>query len=55
VLSHPECAVLFDPLFATRKEGKKNKNPFFSQSEEKVVERSNDRMSQLCGMHLITN
>jgi len=44
--THPDDATLVDPLSALRKEGKKNKNPLFMRSIERVVERSNDRVSK---------
>ena len=53
-LTHPDIASLVDPLFAARKEGvplsRNNfytfQNPLYAKGEERVVERSKDRVSQ---------
>ncbi len=53
-LTHPDFAKpLVDPLFAARKEGisriikfNKLKFPLSAKGEERVVERSNDRVSK---------
>jgi hypothetical protein len=47
-LTHPDIAMLVAPL-CFRKEGEDGKNgkTLFLRSEERVVERSNDRVSKL--------
>jgi len=44
-ITHPDCASLVDPLFAARKEGKRFFIPSFRLAGERVVERSDDRVS----------
>jgi len=52
--THPDIATLVDPLFAARKEGTVSfmikfilsPNPLYAKGEERVVERSKDRVSE---------
>ena len=52
--THPDIVSLVDPLFATRKEGDSVYNinfilslyPLYAKGEERVVQRSVDRVSQ---------
>jgi hypothetical protein len=48
-ITHPDYASLVDSLFAARKEGNFFfyfiHNPLSAEGEERVVERSNDRVS----------
>ncbi|GAB2986783.1 hypothetical protein GCM10027049_28170 [Mucilaginibacter puniceus] len=55
-VTHPDIAkTLVDPLFAARKEGVSMvdnfsvfKSPLYAKGEERVVERSKDRVSKIC-------
>jgi hypothetical protein len=48
--THPECAALFDPLFRfARKRVKNVSYPSFPLAEERVVKRSNARVSKYTG------
>jgi hypothetical protein len=45
-MTHPNYAMLVDPLSASGKREKKNAaKTLFTRSEERVVERNNDRVS----------
>ena len=45
-LTHPDYASLVDPLCRERQRGLRIKNPLSAKGEERVVERSDDRVSR---------